>query len=485
MTVFLKRLWCARDNIRPANIRAKNLKYMLIFALAPVLANIQGTFFESDLGLLGLDVMTLMGGAYCIGAGVIFAFSRVESMAGVARVSVVLMLAGFIPWLFLPESQLSLGLAVLFMFGFGGCAACAAFAFTFALNNAERFFGAALISVFCILMQLGCGLSLLPGLLDSACPALLVLGTVLCLWSYKTEDFTDADKKNEARLNPAVKLMLYFFMAYKLVEILYAYFPAAAAFEGLILNGLAGILAIGLSFGLRAWAKHSIWMMCNLFFIAMICVCTLFFTPAGSIGHAAGRVFCGFQQMGFIASYYLLGGIFKKHGNFRLFKRSLVILLPGSLFLHLISGALAALLPEQTVLISAVITGLIFIVFILLSPLYAEYIFYADRSDDFQLADMPETQEETEPAGSFESLGLTQREKEVTACLLRGLSMRQVSGELKIKFDTVKFHVKNIYKKLGIGSKVELFVRFGVVSPDSEDSAAFGNERLFFEDERP
>jgi len=470
MTASLARLWRARDNIRLANVRVKNLKYMLIFALAPIFANMQGAFFESGVGLFGLDAMTLMGGAYCIGAGVLFAFADVKNMLTVARVCVMMTLAGFIPWLFLPEGQLSLSLAILFMFGFGGCAACAAFSYTFALNNAERFFGAALVSAFCMLMQLNYGLSFLSGLFGRAYLTLLVAGTAVCLLSYKTEDFGGALKQPEAKLNPAIKLMLFFFVAHKLVEILYTYFPVASTPQALISNGMVGLAVIGLSFVLQVWAKRSVWTMCNLFFIAMICAYALYFSPAGSIGREAGRYFHGFEQMGFIASYYLLGCIFKKHGNFRLFKRSLVIILPGSLLLYLIPGALAAILPEQMVLVSTAITGVIFIAFIMLSPVYAKHMFYADWSDDFHLVDMTETQSRTRQADLFESLGLTPREKEIVVFLLRGYSMRQISGELKIKFDTVKFHVKNLYKKLDVGSKAELFARFNALLPDGEDN---------------
>ena len=42
-----------------------------------------------------------------------------------------------------------------------------------------------------------------------------------------------------------------------------------------------------------------------------------------------------------------------------------------------------------------------------------------------------------------------------------GLTLRQIAGELKMKYDAVNFHYKNIYKKLEVNSKIELILRYG------------------------
>lgn len=52
---------------------------------------------------------------------------------------------------------------------------------------------------------------------------------------------------------------------------------------------------------------------------------------------------------------------------------------------------------------------------------------------------------------------LTNREMEVTSCILDGKSYKMIAGEFNISLDTVRFFVKNIYKKLKINSKGELF----------------------------
>ena len=66
----------SKDNVNIGNVRAGYLKYMLIFPLAPVFANMQGALFSDTVQLFTLDAMTLMGSAYCLGAGVLFAFTN-------------------------------------------------------------------------------------------------------------------------------------------------------------------------------------------------------------------------------------------------------------------------------------------------------------------------------------------------------------------------------------------------------------------------
>jgi hypothetical protein len=258
----------SKDNINIRNVRLDHLQYMLIFPLAPVFANMQGNFFSDSIRLFGLDAMTLMGSAYCIGAGVLFAFTNVKNMARVSRISAAIMAAAFVSWIILGESLLSLLLAILFMFFLGGCAACAAFAYTFALNNTERLLGAAMISTFFAVNQIDSGLSLLSGLFDKTYLAALVAGTGICILLYRRSDFSIAKNKPKATLNPALKLTLYFFIAHYFVEIFYTYLPGSSTPGAMVTNGTVGILVVCLAVAMQLVTKRSIWNMCNLFFIA-------------------------------------------------------------------------------------------------------------------------------------------------------------------------------------------------------------------------
>ena len=55
---------------------------------------------------------------------------------------------------------------------------------------------------------------------------------------------------------------------------------------------------------------------------------------------------------------------------------------------------------------------------------------------------------------------LTVKEQQVVQGLVDGLSYKMIGSQMGVSIDAVRFHIKNIYKKLHINSKGELFSRF-------------------------
>lgn len=51
--------------------------------------------------------------------------------------------------------------------------------------------------------------------------------------------------------------------------------------------------------------------------------------------------------------------------------------------------------------------------------------------------------------------GLTPREREMLAALAGGLTNQQMAGQLEISLNTVKFHLKNLYDKLGVSNRAQ------------------------------
>lgn len=58
-----------------------------------------------------------------------------------------------------------------------------------------------------------------------------------------------------------------------------------------------------------------------------------------------------------------------------------------------------------------------------------------------------------------ESYHLTNREKEILACLVDGLSYKMIAAKLFISYETVRSHVKNIYEKLHVASLTEVVAK--------------------------
>ena len=53
------------------------------------------------------------------------------------------------------------------------------------------------------------------------------------------------------------------------------------------------------------------------------------------------------------------------------------------------------------------------------------------------------------------SFNLSEREKEVLTCLVKGMSYKLIANACFISIDTVRSHIKNIYEKLQVHSKGE------------------------------
>jgi DNA-binding NarL/FixJ family response regulator len=74
-----------------------------------------------------------------------------------------------------------------------------------------------------------------------------------------------------------------------------------------------------------------------------------------------------------------------------------------------------------------------------------------------------------------QSAGLTEKELGVLRAVAKGLSNKQVAGELFISEQTVKFHLTNIYRKLDVANRTEA-VRFafrnGIVENPLLDASA-------------
>lgn len=59
------------------------------------------------------------------------------------------------------------------------------------------------------------------------------------------------------------------------------------------------------------------------------------------------------------------------------------------------------------------------------------------------------------PPPSQPDYHLTDREKEVLRCLVKGYSYKMIADECQISYATVRFHMKNIYTKLHVASMTE------------------------------
>lgn len=455
------RLLNVQETLRFRNIRLSHMQYFFAFPLAIIFANIQEALFISDYSLFGLDAVTLLCGSYCVGAGILFMLSNKKIISAISKLSAAIAAAGLLLWLLLPDGTASLGFAMLFMAGIGGCAVSGGYSYAFALNNTERFWGAVLISLFYGLTKIYAGLPLFSPIGLRIFMVLLVAGIAISLALYRIKDFEHVQNRREKGLGPAVWLMMYFFVAMYFIERFFTYMPGTTEPSLVILSGVFGVISVLLGIVFQMFLSRSVWMMCNLFFIAMVGSYALMYAPPSSLLFTTAVSLHGLQLIGYLAGLYLLGCVLNKFGDFWLFKLIAAVIMPTSVLMYLVPDLLEGM-PLVLHATAMVASAILFIIFILLSPCYSNHLFSADWSDDFRRPTMSEAQKQVKQAEHFDNLNLTPREKEIAALLLQGLTIKQIAVELDIAFDTVKYHMKNLYKKLSIGGRPELFARFAI-----------------------
>lgn len=62
---------------------------------------------------------------------------------------------------------------------------------------------------------------------------------------------------------------------------------------------------------------------------------------------------------------------------------------------------------------------------------------------------------------------LTKRERETCLLLLEGYTMKDTAEMLGIKYSTVNTHMTELYKKLAVGSRAELIIRYKDIAAKS------------------
>ncbi len=108
----------------------------------------------------------------------------------------------------------------------------------------------------------------------------------------------------------------------------------------------------------------------------------------------------------------------------------------------------------------------VFLYYAILSSLGLYYIlrYFNTLFNPMVISDLSEhKQEKKNTEGRLEDLlviyNITNREKEIIQLLVNGYSYQNISEKLIISLPTVKSHVYNIYRKLGIKNKIELINR--------------------------
>jgi len=459
----VRNLWSAQEMLVFRSIRKRGfLQYFFAFPLAMVFINVQDFILDDGMGVFGLSHTTSTFLAFGLGAIIMFSLSNEKSISAISKISALITASGFIPWFFLPGGYPAFVCDMIFMAGVGGCVSSSSFSFVFMLNNAERFFGSALMILFIDLVELTAEYASVPPLIRKIFALVMVAALCSCMFFAKKKDYQGTGKKETKKFDPSIWLVLFLLFSYFAIRITGFY---AFSFQHPADGWMWGMLAFALIFCcivLEMVFKRSIWTLCNVFFIASILSHLMWYIKIPE----AAYLFSELKEVGLLVSFYLIGCVTNKFCDFRMHKY-LVLLCMGMIsLLYVGMDILHMQMMTQTV---AVITAAtLFLLFLLLSPAFSQHLFFARWSEEFRQINMVSFAGETgangaenEYASSLDDTNLSPREKQVVLLLLQGMTLRQVAPELGLTVSTVSTYNKAIYKKLGINSRAELFILFG------------------------
>ena len=477
-------------------IRKRNLPYLWIwvFYYAWVIAFTTWWTTPSDTGAafcaeyrMSIHFANMLSSVVCA-----FALKK-ERFALTARIGAAAVAVSFVFFILAPTPGWKTVAAMLMGAALGLVNISILFPFVFVMNNTEKLAGVVLGHALSNIVPILCNAMRAEG--ETVLAALILAAGLLSVIFFRQDqlsDETDDRLPAQKNLRPAMMLTM---MAGVLGAILllgvgkalirsycYTWPSAVTTLNWYLVGGVVGSLLYAGIFALPRGGMH---LALSLPFgcLAVGLMCSALTTqepygPAAFIVIIGAAVLGAGAVIGMSTVYFVIGVVGKKYNSMPYVRRSIVIMgVSGGVCSVLIgSWVYAARFSAQIFLACTLISLVATVLMLVFSPAIARICFDGAWAGDAALPEvigLEEVARRVEQADKLEGLGLAPREKEVCALLLRGLSIRQISGELGLAFATVNGYYRSLYKKLGVSYKAELFMRFGA---ESKDGSAPGED---------
>jgi DNA-binding CsgD family transcriptional regulator len=470
MTVdSLKNMWKARDELSPRNFRLKSLPLALVLLLSMIIGDLR--YIDQELFIFGMDSNVLIQIAFGLGFLPIF-FTQERHIAGLLRISVLAQAALLAAQFFIATDIHRFYSLFAFHFANGASTACGLYLFAFALNNVERLFTmAATQTFFASLYLLTLNAKVTVFLLGPGSALIMLALAAIPFFISKPLSSESAYASEPAHAHvprareSGITAIIALGVIYHIITLMTLYIEhqeqtvsaVLYAFGGI--TSIAAIIAVMLIFNYSALHLWSLCLACTVLGIG-----ALYYTNAIAI--YGGSFFYGIGEgLGFMLIYYLQGGALKRSGSFRLLRLCCLFICVNYTVVNYVFFTFYDKLDAPNLSLAFPAVLVLEIVCLLIAPLLHDKLFRTDWTDGYHMADMPLYSEALKQAGQAadieRDLGLTPRETEIFIMLLTDAPYKQIAYTLRLNLNTVKWHSKNLYRKLNIQSRPELFAQYG------------------------
>ena len=460
-------LWQKSEGLSLRDARPARLFYVLAYSFELLFYAYYTTFLPTNTKLFGVGASMLMYIGHILMSLVIMLLWSAK-FKRLINISVAVTLFGFAAGFFLPDGMPKLLFAVITMAGLGGCVTSARCGFAFAANNTERLLGV----VFALAGRAVMNFlnAAFPGgsfwhsvLFTRVLPVIFLAGLAICLLRFREADM-EVKEKATSEDKRGMYWALVIFVAFFALDGYTRFMDTEGYAHEALMYGIGKVIAIVLFVLVLVRLKKNIWHIWNLFFCLSIVVAVLSGFFHSPVLNAPVHILLGAYEIGWVAALYLLGCAQRRFASYKLLKQSTAIFVIVSPLTTLSDELAETLFPEHIAVITLIYVLLFAVAFFMASPVIHKHLFSAAWMDDLHNVDMTLCAEEFKKAGQINkenALGLTPREMEVFALLLTDMSFKQIAAALKISDNTIRFHSKNLYRKLNVQSRTELFAQHG------------------------
>lgn len=458
-------LWKARDELSFRNIRSEYWTAWLLFPLSIILSDLR--FLDQEMELFGQDSVILIMVAYSIG-WLTCAFFPAKLLSFVLKICTIIIALSLVLQFVIAPGELRLIFFLLFHLAIGVCVACSFYVYVFTLQNAERFFGMFFIIIYYCSIDMFWGYDAFSDFMKTGGSIIFMALFIITVFRGQSENFP-IKKIKKGDEKKGCYIVFFIYIIFFIIDFTNVYIDYEAEFGVGIYLGIGGLMAVVTAFLIQMIFNKSVWHLWNIFIILSVAGSALFLIE-GTIPEVAGSLLYGMaNSIGYFAAIYMMAGAGKRNGSLLFFKIACFIIFLTNSVLALVFDSIFM---NIEVSFDIVIFAIILIsasVCMLMIPVLFKRLFDTDWSDGYRQLNMPEYEDHAavvDKIDRLKELGLTTREREIFTLLLTDESPKQIAGILKVSTATVNFHTNNLYRKLNIQSRTQLFADYSHIQTE-------------------
>lgn len=333
--------------------------------------------------------------------------------------------------------------------------------FIYIMNNSERFFSLLIGNFFLILLVLLQDIKVINTTNNYLFLILLLFLSILPTIKTKSERYYEEEKKFK-KTAPKISKLLYLSVIINCIFLTFCRGVGRAflliandmyPFNLEIYYYLGALFGCIILYALFNHVKRCNIISWNMIFALFVLSSFLYMWPSSLFVKNLFAFILGISlMMGINSMYYILGVISKKYWDFKFSRFNILVIgLLGCGFGTFLGNYIYKYGSDNFNNIILTISVIMVIVLLILSPIL-ENTFFRDKWDE----DSTKATIDNLNKRKYSKYNLTLKEMEVCNYIIENNSVRQISISMGISENTVKFHKKQIFKKLNISSKDEL-----------------------------